>query len=75
MFLALSSRCDFNLIALDNTVHTDVGLIKYAWTVYQVYVSIYMNCTKIILFWFLAHQKTVNGENKLLQVILNKGAQ
>lgn len=41
MFLALSSRCDFNLIALDNTVHTDVGLIKYAWTVYQVYVSIY----------------------------------
>lgn len=64
MFLALSSRCDFNLIALDNTVHTDVGLIKYAWTVYQVYVSKYeLKYSLINLFWFLAHKKIVNGEN------------
>lgn len=62
MFLALSSRCDFNLIALDNTVHTDVGLLKYAWTVYQVYVSI--NALKrIIHILFLAHQKIINGKN------------
>lgn len=64
MFLALSSRCDFNLIALDNTVHTDAELLKYAWTVYQVYVStVYMNKNKIIDILFLAHQKIINGEN------------
>lgn len=40
MFLALTYRCDFNLIALDNALHTNVGWLDYYSTMIQVYVSI-----------------------------------
>lgn len=39
MVLALTSRCDFNLIALDNTLHTNVEILDYPLSMLQVYVS------------------------------------
>lgn len=39
IFPALTSRCDFNLIALDNTLHTNVEILDYPLSMLQVYVS------------------------------------
>lgn len=51
MFLALTYRCDFNLIALDNAVHTNVGWTDYYWAMVQVYVSIVESFFKFYSFY------------------------